>query len=91
MSSNQKLHIPNELLGDLCSRFLLNVPEEEKTDMIRLCFQIELAHWFYLDFFRAGDSTLPDCKMREFTKLIFHEFPFLLSPPNTNVDTVLER
>ena len=91
MSGNHKLNIPNDLLEDLCSRFLVNVPEEEKNDMIRLCFQIELAHWFYLDFFRASDSSLPDCKMRDFTKLIFLEFPWLLNPPNINVDVVLER
>ena len=32
----------NEVLDDLCSRFLLNVPEEEREDVIRLCFQGEL-------------------------------------------------
>ncbi len=33
------------------SRFIINVPDEERSDMIRLFFQIELAHWFYLDFY----------------------------------------
>ena len=27
------------------------MPEEERTDLIRIFFQIEIAHWFYLDFY----------------------------------------
>ena len=33
------------------SRFIINIPEEERTDLIRIFFQIEIAHWFYLDFY----------------------------------------
>lgn len=43
--------IPESILSDLCSRFIINVPEEERTDLIRIFFQIEIAHWFYLDFY----------------------------------------
>ena len=85
------LKIDIKVLDDLCSRFLLNIPESEKNDMIRLCFHIELAHWFYLDFFRPENLTLPECRMREFAKTIFEEYPFLLNPSNINVDEVLEK
>ena len=27
------------------------MPEEERSDLIRIFFQIEIAHWFYLDFY----------------------------------------
>lgn len=85
------LKIDIKVLDDLCSRFLLNIPDSEKNDMIRFCFQIELAHWFYLDFFRPENSSLPDCRMREFAKLIFSEYPFLLNPPDVNVEEVLDK
>jgi len=42
------------LITELCScfsRFIINVPEEERQNLIRICFQIELAHWFYIDFY----------------------------------------
>nr|CAB3236384.1 m7GpppN-mRNA hydrolase [Phallusia mammillata] len=86
-----KLHIKNTVLDDLCSRFLLNIPAQEKEDMVRLCFQIELAHWFYLDFYRPEDTSLPDCRMHEFAKIIFREYPFLLKPKDVNVDDVLDK
>lgn len=47
----EKFTIREDILSDLCSRFIVNVPEDERSDMIRLFFQIELAHWFYLDFY----------------------------------------
>lgn len=37
--------------------------------MERICFQVELAHWFYEDFHRAKDSTLPKMSMEEFTQV----------------------
>ena len=85
------LKIDTKVLDDLCSRFLLNIPQTEKNDMIRFCFQIELAHWFYLDFFRPEDPSLPDCRMREFAQLVFKEYPFLLNPPDVIVDDVLDK
>ncbi|CAI2167837.1 9478_t:CDS:2 [Funneliformis geosporum] len=39
-----------EILDDLSSRFIINVPEEELASVERICFQIEQAHWFYEDF-----------------------------------------
>ncbi|KAG2220991.1 hypothetical protein INT45_004610 [Circinella minor] len=39
-----------EILDDLSSRFIINVPEAEQQSPERICFQVEQAHWFYEDF-----------------------------------------
>jgi len=39
----------NQVLEDICTRFLLNCPAEEYDSFERLFFQIEEAHWFYSD------------------------------------------
>ena len=49
-----------------CSRFLINIPDEDKDDTMRLCTHIELAHWFYLDFLRQEHPFLPACSLKEF-------------------------
>ena len=59
--------IPEEIMDDLCSRFLLNIPTTEKDDMIRLMFQVELAHWFYIDFHRVEDPSLPEMRLPQFS------------------------
>lgn len=87
----QKEHsIPLEILDDLSSRFIINVPGEERKDLIRICFQIELAHWFYLDFYCPDEAKLKPCGMKEFTAHIFQHIPFL-RPHANNVDKVLEE
>jgi hypothetical protein len=56
------------------SRFIINVPVEERKDLVRICFQIELAHWYYLDFYCADDKAenkLKPCGMKEFTTHMF--------------------
>ena len=45
---------------------MINVPEEESRDPIRLLFQVELAHWFYLDFYCPENSELRPCSIKEF-------------------------
>ncbi|XP_006814142.1 m7GpppN-mRNA hydrolase-like [Saccoglossus kowalevskii] len=69
--------IPEEILTDLCSRFLINIPGEERADLVRVCFQIELAHWFYLDFYCIENPELPTCGIREFAQVIFRHCPYL--------------
>jgi mRNA-decapping enzyme subunit 2 len=47
---------------------------EERKDLVRICFQIELAHWYYLDFYCADDKAenkLKPCGMKEFTAHMF--------------------
>jgi len=48
------------------SRFLINLPEDERKDPIKLCYHLELAYWFYLDLLRPEDPTLPACTLKEF-------------------------
>ncbi|XP_033634805.1 m7GpppN-mRNA hydrolase-like [Asterias rubens] len=69
--------IPEDVLDSLCSRFLINIPTEERNNMIRVFFQIELAHWFYIDFYKAEKHFLPGCSIKEFSKAIFRHCPFL--------------
>ncbi|XP_004531625.1 mRNA decapping complex subunit 2 [Ceratitis capitata] len=84
------LQIPSDILDDLACRFIINVPDMELNNLIRICFQIELAHWFYLDFFCAsgGDQQLqseegikkkklPSCGIKQFAIQIFQHISFL--------------
>ncbi|XP_041753331.1 m7GpppN-mRNA hydrolase isoform X1 [Coregonus clupeaformis] len=82
--------IPNGVLDDLCSRFILHIPSEERDNAIRVCFQIELAHWFYLDFCMQNAPGLPQCGIRDFAKAVFNHCPFLL-PNGEDVQKVLEQ
>ncbi|KAJ8944900.1 hypothetical protein NQ318_012709 [Aromia moschata] len=63
--------IPIDILNDLLTRFLIFVPESAKQNLIRICFQIELAHWFYLDFYVGSDSRLKTCSIYEFAAHVF--------------------
>lgn len=67
------------------SRFILHIPSEERDNAIRVCFQIELAHWFYLDFYMQNTPGLPQCGIRDFAKadilfitIVTQEILFLL-------------
>lgn len=73
--------IPLEILDDLSSRFIINVPYEERSDFIRISFQIELAHWFYLDFFCSAEVVhkLIPCGIKQFAYHIFHVSALLLN------------
>ncbi|XP_053984791.1 m7GpppN-mRNA hydrolase [Hylaeus volcanicus] len=83
--------LPSDILDDLSSRFIINVPEEERKDLVRICFQIELAHWFYLDFYCTDENPkLRQCSMREFATHIFFHVPFL-KPHVAKIDSILEQ
>lgn len=64
-------------LDDLCSRFIINLPREELESVERICFQIEEAQWFYEDFVRPLDPTLPSLNLRKFCHLVFQHCPLL--------------
>ncbi|NWH71004.1 DCP2 hydrolase, partial [Piaya cayana] len=77
------------------SRFILHIPSEERDNAIRVCFQIELAHWFYLDFYMQNTPGLPQCGIRDFAKadilfITFNHCPFLL-PQGEDVQKVLDE
>lgn len=80
--------IPEYVLDDLCSRFIINIPEEERQDLIRIFFMIELAHWFYLDFYCAENPELKTCGIKDFSAQIFHHCPSL-SGHAQEVDKIL--
>jgi mRNA-decapping enzyme subunit 2 len=64
-------------LDDLCVRFIINLPQEELESVERICFQIEEAQWFYEDFIRPLDTTLPTLNLRKFCALVFQHCPLL--------------
>ena len=81
--------IPTEILDDLASRFIINFPE--KDDIIRVCFQLELAHWFYTDEYVLNESyNLRNCTMNEFSKHMWGHIPFL-KRHGDDVDQILEN
>ncbi|XP_077399112.1 m7GpppN-mRNA hydrolase isoform X2 [Vanacampus margaritifer] len=86
----KRVEIPSGILDDLCSRFILHIPSEERDNAIRVCFQIELAHWFYLDFCMPNTPAAPHCGIRDFAKAVFQHCPFLL-PHGEDVKKVLEQ
>ncbi|OIW33697.1 hypothetical protein CONLIGDRAFT_188812 [Coniochaeta ligniaria NRRL 30616] len=66
-------------LDDLCVRFIINLPEEDLSSVARICFQVEEAQWFYEDFIRPLDPTLPSMTLRSFCLRIFQHCPLLAS------------
>ncbi|KAG4952313.1 hypothetical protein JHK85_046180 [Glycine max] len=67
---------PQELLDDLCSRFVLNVPKEDLQSFERILFLVENAHWFYEDNSVENNPSLKSLNLKEFTSLydIFKDF-----------------
>jgi len=83
--------IPADILDELAARFIINIPPEEKDDMVRVCFQIELAHWFFTDFYVTGEPSLKlsSGNMREFAEHIFRHVPFL-QPHANKVEEIVD-
>ncbi|KAI0881864.1 uncharacterized protein GGS22DRAFT_51592 [Annulohypoxylon maeteangense] len=66
-------------LDDLCVRFIINLPKADLSSVARICFQIEEAQWFYEDFIRLIDPTLPSMSLRSFMMKMFEYCPLLAS------------
>ncbi|OUC41702.1 Dcp2, box A domain protein, partial [Trichinella nativa] len=81
--------IPTNIINELCCRFLFNMPEEERTDPVRACFHIELAHWFYCDHFTARNG-YPTCSLKEFIRAVFSNSADL-QQYTSNLDDVLAQ
>lgn len=62
-------------LDDLCVRFIINLPEEELQSSERICFQIEEAQWFYEDFIRPTDPSLPQLNLSIFASRLLRHCP----------------
>ncbi|EST10105.1 NUDIX hydrolase domain protein [Kalmanozyma brasiliensis GHG001] len=61
-----------ETLEDLSSRFIVNLPADELSSIERICFQVEQAHWFYEDFLRPLNASLPSLALRRFSSYLLH-------------------
>ncbi|KHJ32697.1 putative mrna decapping complex subunit 2 [Erysiphe necator] len=75
MERNMQLQ---DWLDDLCVRFLMNGPKEDLETAERICFRVEEAQWYYEDFIRPQDPTLPSMTLKCFCDEIFAHCPLLL-------------
>ncbi|KAL4709473.1 hypothetical protein ACJJTC_012810 [Scirpophaga incertulas] len=71
-------------------RFIINLPPEDRGNLVRICFQIELAHWFYLDYYCTDETKLNPCGIREFAAHIFQHVP-QLREHISSLDEVLDN
>lgn len=73
------------------SRFIINLPEEERSSFERLGFQVEQAFWFYDDFYRPSNPHLPRLTLRSFGKVLLQRYPPLIAPFGANFDKLYEE
>ncbi len=52
----------------LSSRFIINIPAEQRDDLVRVLFAVELAHWYYIDYYCEDDNDLYICNIKEFAQ-----------------------
>lgn len=80
---------PQELLDDLCSRFVLNVPKEDQQSFERILFLVEYAHWFYEDNSVEKNPSLKSFTLKEFTSLMFNSCD-VLKPYVPHIDDIFK-
>ncbi|RKF82512.1 putative mrna decapping complex subunit 2 [Golovinomyces cichoracearum] len=56
----------------------MNGPKEDLETAERICFRVEEAQWYYEDFIRPLDPTLPSMTLKRFCEEIFAHCPLLL-------------
>uniref|UniRef100_A0AAV1T638 Nudix hydrolase domain-containing protein n=1 Tax=Peronospora matthiolae TaxID=2874970 RepID=A0AAV1T638_9STRA len=66
-----------EVMDELQSRFLVNLPASELASSERLFFQIEQCYWFYEDFYADQYAHVPHVKLNDFASRIFAHCPLL--------------
>jgi mRNA-decapping enzyme subunit 2 len=76
-------------LDDLCVRFIINLPVEELSSVERILFQIEEAQWFYEDFIRPLDPTLPSMNLRFFCLAMLRHCPLTAPFPEAHESAYL--
>ncbi|XP_043705775.1 mRNA-decapping enzyme subunit 2-like isoform X1 [Telopea speciosissima] len=87
-STSMKNGLPSqELLDDLCSRFILNVPKEDLESFERILFLIEHAHWFYEDNSVEQNPSLKSLTLKEFASLMFNSCA-VLRPYIVHIDDI---
>lgn len=89
-SGQKELPRLEEVLDDLCTRFLVNLPDEEFKSFERLFFAVESAHWFYDDFYRERDGRLPRLQLKSFARKLFDHTP-LLQPYAEDFDQLFKQ
>lgn len=67
----------DRVFEDILVRFVVNVPKEDLSSLERFFFQVEEAHWFYMDFVRLFNPALPSMKMKSFAPRILKQCPLL--------------
>eukprot|EP01028_Stygiella_incarcerata_P012209 TRINITY_DN735_c0_g5_i1.p1 TRINITY_DN735_c0_g5~~TRINITY_DN735_c0_g5_i1.p1 ORF type:complete len:293 (-),score=68.64 TRINITY_DN735_c0_g5_i1:132-1010(-) len=75
-ANRRRVHL-DEVLDDLCARFIIGLPQRFLVRGERLMFAIEKCHWFYMDHYRQRFSELPELRFDAMTPLIFHRCPIL--------------
>lgn len=73
------------------SRFLINLPAEERSSFERLGFQIEQAFWFYDDFYRPAQKHLPKLTLRSFGQVLLQRYPPLIAPFGRDFDRLYDE
>ncbi|RLN44365.1 hypothetical protein BBJ28_00012631 [Nothophytophthora sp. Chile5] len=66
-----------EVMDELQSRFLVNLPASELASSERLFFQIEQCYWFYEDFYADQFAHLQHAKLNDFAHQLFAHCPLL--------------
>ena len=82
--------VPLSILDELAARFLLCVPLEERDDLMRICFQLELAHWFFIDFYVPKNPHLSEGTIQELGAHLFNHVPYLQNYVNDIGDILQE-
>lgn len=66
-----------EVMDELQTRFLVNLPASELASSERLFFQIEQCYWFYEDFYADQFAHLAHVKLNDFARQMFTHCPLL--------------
>ncbi|CAH8661179.1 unnamed protein product [Schistosoma rodhaini] len=82
MIAQEPFHIvPDNILLHLYTRFILNIPDELKEDcaknFVRIFFEVERAHWFYIDYC-IEDPSVGGVDMFGLTQQLFEKFPSIV-------------
>ncbi|KAL5495271.1 DCP2 [Sanghuangporus weigelae] len=67
----------DDVLEELSTRFIMNLPDTELESVERMCFQVEQAHWYYEDFMREANPKLPSFNLKKFSSIFFNSCPLL--------------
>lgn len=68
---------PDRVLEDLLVRFIINCPPEDLSSVERELFHFEEASWFYTDFVKIMNPTLPSFKIKSFAQHIIRICPLV--------------